>query len=121
VLRIDPDPGMRLQLTALADSQRWRPVMLDTAFAPTLGPPINAYQRVLYAALTGDDRLFARQDAIDQSWRIIEPLLAYPRPLRHYAAGSWGRPRPTPSRPTNPPGCRADHRTRGGEHGRQGL
>ena len=35
---------------------------------------------MLYDALTGNDRLFARQDAMEESWRILQPLVAYPPP-----------------------------------------
>jgi glucose-6-phosphate 1-dehydrogenase len=42
VLRIDPDPGLRLQLSALAE-QSWRPVHLDSSFARELGEPPERY------------------------------------------------------------------------------
>jgi glucose-6-phosphate 1-dehydrogenase len=92
VLRISPDPGLRLQLSALDEHQAWRPVRLDSAFARELGEPQAPYERLLYDALTGDDRLFARQDAVEESWRILQPLIAYPPPAYRYAAGSWGPP-----------------------------
>jgi hypothetical protein len=50
VLRIDPDPGLRLQLSALA-SQSPRVVHLDTSFARGLGEPSEPYERLLHAAL----------------------------------------------------------------------
>ena len=50
VLRIDPDPGVRLQLSALA-SQSPRVVHLDTSFARELGEPTEPYERLLHAAL----------------------------------------------------------------------
>lgn len=90
VLRIDPDPGMRLQLSALGENSVWRPVHLDTEFATELGVPQEPYERLLQAALTGDERLFARQDAVDESWRIVQPLLSYPPPVHPYSVGSWG-------------------------------
>lgn len=90
VLRIAPDPGLRLQLSGLDEDHAWRPVRLDTAFARDLGVPQAPYERLLYAALTGDDQLFARQDAVEESWRILQPLVAYPPPARRYAAGTWG-------------------------------
>ncbi len=65
---------------------------LDTLFARELGEPQAPYKRLLYDALTGDDRLFARQDAMEESWRILQPLLAYPPPAQRYQAGTWGPP-----------------------------
>lgn len=90
VLRIDPEPGLRLQLSGLDEHDAWRPVRLDTAFAHELGVPQPPYERLLYDALTGDDRLFVRQDAVRESWRILQPLLAYPPPLHGYPANTWG-------------------------------
>ena len=92
VLRIAPDPGLRLQLSGLDEKRAWRPVRLDTAFARELGEPQAPYERLLSDALTGDNRLFARQDAVEQSWRILEPLVAYPPPVRRYQVGTWGPP-----------------------------
>jgi glucose-6-phosphate 1-dehydrogenase len=92
VLRIAPDAGLRLQLSALDEKRAWRPVRLDTAFARDLGEPTAPYERLLYDALAGNDRLFARWDAVEESWRILQPLLDYPPPVHRYAAGTWGPP-----------------------------
>lgn len=92
VLRIAPDPGLRLQLSALDENRAWRPVRLDTAFARDLGKPQAPYERLLCDALTGDERLFARWDAVEESWRILQPLVAYPPPAHSYPVGTWGPP-----------------------------
>jgi glucose-6-phosphate 1-dehydrogenase len=89
VLRIDPEPGMRLQLSAqVGDS--WQDVHLDSSFAEDLGEPVRPYERLLYAALTGDRQLFAREDSIEQTWRIVQPLLDKPGEIHLYEPGSWG-------------------------------
>jgi len=77
VLRIDPDPGLRLQLSALAE-QSWRPVHLDTSFARELGEPAEPHERLPHTALTGDRQLFARQDSVEETWPIVQPLLDHP-------------------------------------------
>jgi glucose-6-phosphate 1-dehydrogenase len=89
VLRIDPDPGLRLQLTAL-DGDRWRDLHLDSSFMQDLGEPFTPYERLLHAALNGDHRLFAREDGIEETWRIVQPLLDHPGKVHHYEPGSWG-------------------------------
>ena len=89
VLRIDPDPGLRLQLTAI-DGDRWRDLHLDSSFMADLGEPLLAYERLLYGALTGDHQLFAREDGIEQTWRIVQPLLDHPGEIHQYEPGSWG-------------------------------
>jgi glucose-6-phosphate 1-dehydrogenase len=92
VLRIDPDPGLRLQLVAQDDQNghAWRDVHLDSSFAEDLGEPIQPYERLLYAAMTGDRRLFAREDSIEETWRIVAPLLEHRGKIHAYERGSWG-------------------------------
>jgi glucose-6-phosphate 1-dehydrogenase len=89
VLRIDPDPGMRLQLSALAE-ESWRTVHLSTSFSRELGDPAEPYERLLHAAIIGDHQLFARQDSVEETWRIVQPLLDNPPEVRPYPPGSWG-------------------------------
>ena len=89
VLRIDPDPGLRLQLSALAE-QSWRPVHLDSSFARELGEPPEPYERLLHAAIAGDHQLFAREDSVEETWRIVQPLLDHPPDVRPYRFESWG-------------------------------
>ena len=89
VLRIDPDPGMRLQLSALAEKS-WRTVHLNTSFTRELGEPAEPYERLLHAAIIGDHQLFARQDSVEETWRIVQPLLDNPPEVRPYPRGSWG-------------------------------
>ncbi|OBI39305.1 glucose-6-phosphate dehydrogenase [Mycobacterium colombiense] len=89
VLRIDPDPGMRLQLSAQAGDS-WHDVHLDSSFAEDLGEPVRPYERLLYAAFNGDRQLFAREDAIEETWRIVQPVLDKPGRIHHYDQDSWG-------------------------------
>lgn len=48
------------------------------------------YERLLGDAMRGDASLFARQDAIEAQWRIVEPALGNAAPLHLYEPGSWG-------------------------------
>jgi len=89
VLRIDPEPGLRLQLTAQG-RHGWQDVHLDSFFAEDLGEPIQTYERLLHAGLTGDRQLFAREDIIEETWRIVQPLLGTPGKVHRYEPGSWG-------------------------------
>ncbi|WP_329140094.1 glucose-6-phosphate dehydrogenase [Streptomyces sp. NBC_01476] len=90
VLRIDKDPGLRLQLTGHAEKGVWRPVHLDTVFARELGRPQEPYERLLHAAIIGDHQLFAREDSVEETWRVVQPLLDSPPPVHSYERGSWG-------------------------------
>ena len=90
VLRIDPNPGFRMQLIARDENEAWRTIPLQTVFGNELGEPMEPYERLFRAALTGDHRLFAREDGIEETWRILQPLLSDPPPVQEYDAGSWG-------------------------------
>ncbi|MCC7462730.1 MAG: glucose-6-phosphate dehydrogenase [Gammaproteobacteria bacterium] len=50
----------------------------------------GAYERLIGDALKGDNTLFARQDAVEEAWRIVDPVLRMPKPLQLYEPGSWG-------------------------------
>ncbi|MFP5578293.1 MAG: glucose-6-phosphate dehydrogenase [Acidimicrobiia bacterium] len=52
----------------------------------------SAYQRLLEDALEGDARRFAREDGIDQQWRIVDPVLDHHEPVELYHQGTWGPP-----------------------------
>ncbi|MFJ1601415.1 glucose-6-phosphate dehydrogenase [Streptomyces sp. NPDC088261] len=90
VLRIDPDPGLRVQLVGQGDDESWQPINLSASFAPDVGEPFEPYERLLHTALTGDHRLFTREDSVEESWRIVQPLLDNPPEVHPYRPGSWG-------------------------------
>jgi glucose-6-phosphate 1-dehydrogenase len=50
----------------------------------------DAYERVLSDALAGDRTLFAREDYVEEAWRIVDPLLTGDTPVYSYKPGSWG-------------------------------
>ena len=50
----------------------------------------EAYQRLLEDAMVGDARRFAREDGIDQQWRIVDDVLQDHEPVELYQSGTWG-------------------------------
>jgi len=91
VLRIGPRPGARLRLQAkAAEGFGLRPVELDMEFASMGGEGPTPYEVLLLAALHGEAEHFARQDAVEETWRIVQPLLDSPPPVEIYEPGSWG-------------------------------
>jgi glucose-6-phosphate 1-dehydrogenase len=50
----------------------------------------DAYERVLGDAMAGDATLFAREDYVEEAWRIVDPVLKADTPLYGYEPGSWG-------------------------------
>jgi glucose-6-phosphate 1-dehydrogenase len=61
----------------------------------------DAYERVLSDALLGDRTLFAREDYVEEAWRIVDPVLGAATAPQAYEAGTWG---PTQVRSVTPPG-----------------
>jgi glucose-6-phosphate 1-dehydrogenase len=51
---------------------------------------MKAYERLLGDAIDGDATLFATKDAVEESWRIIDPILGNASPVSTYEPGSWG-------------------------------
>jgi len=51
---------------------------------------MDAYERVLGSAMAGDNILFAREDYVEQAWRIVEPVLKGNTPVYQYAPNTWG-------------------------------
>ncbi len=91
VLRIDPHPGTTLQLQSLrAGEPGIHTVDLDLELdSGGKGAP-TAYEELLAAALRGDRSHFTRQDAVEETWRIVQPALDAPPPVQVYERGSWG-------------------------------
>ncbi|GAC1413724.1 MAG: glucose-6-phosphate dehydrogenase [Actinomycetota bacterium] len=91
VLRIDPSPGLRIELQSLgADEVSTKTVHLDMSFAREIGVAPEPYERLLDDAMQGDAHLFTREDSIEETWRILQPLLDNPSPIFPYAKQSWG-------------------------------
>jgi glucose-6-phosphate 1-dehydrogenase len=51
---------------------------------------MDAYERVLSDAMAGDATLFARQDYVEEAWRIVDPALQAGTPVFTYEPGTWG-------------------------------
>jgi glucose-6-phosphate 1-dehydrogenase len=51
---------------------------------------MDAYERVLSDAMTGDATLFAREDYVEEAWRIVDPVLKAGTPVYEYEPGTWG-------------------------------
>jgi glucose-6-phosphate 1-dehydrogenase len=93
VLRIDPNPGTDLIIQAKEPGvNTTRCVDLSLTFAEELGEAPEPYERLLSDAMRGDSAQFAREDGVEETWRIVQPLLDAPPPVRPYEVGSWGPP-----------------------------
>ena len=90
-MRINPDITMAIGMNVLSpdDDSRSLPAELLASRHPGAGE-MDAYERVLGDAMHGDQTLFAREDYVEEAWRIVDPALAAPAPVQAYAPHSWG-------------------------------
>ena len=65
---------------------------LNVDFEHVFGTRHEAYERLLFDAIEGNAARFARQDAVEAAWEVVQPLLDRPGAVYPYLRGSWGPP-----------------------------
>ena len=91
VVKLDPSTGIKLVVQAhRADHPGGGTIDLDMEFEEEGGEGPTPYEVLLEAAMVGDSTRFTRQDGVEETWRIMQPLLDAPPPVHPYAPGSWG-------------------------------
>jgi glucose-6-phosphate 1-dehydrogenase len=91
VIKLDPSTGIRLLVDARrADASGPEAINLDMEFSEEGGEGATPYEVLLHAAMVGQSTRFTRQDGVEETWRIMQPLLDAPPPVHPYAQGSWG-------------------------------
>ena len=88
--RIWPDARTTLTLAGKKPGAGRVPRLQDLTFAEEPGSDMRPYDRLIEAALNGNRLPFARQDAVESAWRVVDPVLGDAVPVRQYARGSWG-------------------------------
>jgi glucose-6-phosphate 1-dehydrogenase len=82
-----------LDVKALGEQLVSRPADFSTtAEAFGTGRAADPYERLIEDALAGDARRFAREDSVEEAWRVVEAVLEHPDPVVSYDPGSWGPP-----------------------------
>ena len=76
-----PGPGMKLDKLSLQFA------LHETGLE---GDVLEAYERLIHDAMSGDHTLFTSAEGIERLWELSAPLLEAPPPVRAYAPGSWG-------------------------------
>ncbi len=97
-IRIQPDEGSSLKINTKVPgpSIPIQPVKMDFRYGSYFGmSPPEAYERLILDCILGDSTLFAREDEVFHSWRLLTPILEYwksnPAPdFPNYPSGSWG-------------------------------
>jgi glucose-6-phosphate 1-dehydrogenase len=89
--RISPDVTIALGATVMDPEERMtgRPTELLASHQPGAGE-MDAYERILGDAMAGDATLFAREDYVEESWRIVDPVLKSGTPVFQYEPNTWG-------------------------------
>jgi len=93
VFRIQPEEGVSLTIEAKKPGPKicLGALTMDFDYAEAFGEhPPESYERLLLDLMLGDQTLFPREDALEETWRFIQPLLDAELPLRSYGPGTWG-------------------------------
>lgn len=91
-LRLSPDVIIAMGMMSLcptADGLSLETGEMVASHCPQ-ADEMDAYERVLGAAMAGDSSLFAREDYVEEAWRIVEPVLKANTPVYPYAPNTWG-------------------------------
>ncbi len=93
-MELAPDVTLAIGLTAMSADSDTRAVATELTVSrhPATDDEDNAYERLLGDAMVGDQTLFARQDYVEEAWRIVDPMLKAKTPVYPYAPGTWGPP-----------------------------
>ena len=91
-LRLSPEATIAMGMMTLAPDAEGLSLQTGEMVASHSPRPdeMDAYERVLGAAMAGDSTLFAREDYVEEAWRIVEPVLKKNTPVYQYDANTWG-------------------------------
>lgn len=90
-IRIEPKAGARIRLYAKqAGEEAFQAADLEVLFEKVPGEDPEPYERLLGDAIVGEHGLFTRQGSIEETWRVVQPLLDEPGPVHPYERGTWG-------------------------------
>jgi glucose-6-phosphate 1-dehydrogenase len=90
-IRIEPKAGARIRLYAKqAGEEAFEVADMEVLFEKVPGEDPEPYERLLGDAIAGNHQLFTRQSAIEETWRVVQPLLDEPGPVHSYDRGTWG-------------------------------
>lgn len=97
IVRIQPEEGISLKFLSKrpGSGMKLRPVSMDFNYGSSFGERSpSAYETLLLDAIIGDATLYTRQDMVEASWVVVEPIQKVWRETRfdfpNYPAGSWG-------------------------------
>jgi glucose-6-phosphate 1-dehydrogenase len=90
-IRISPDITIAMGANVISPGRESRSEVEEMLVTHRPGKEeMDAYERLLGDALAGDATLFAREDYVEEAWRIVDPILGVTEGLREYEPGTWG-------------------------------
>ncbi len=89
-LRLSPNVVIAMGLMTLASGEPMRLQAGEMVATSSDAGDMDAYERLLTAAMAGDNSLFAREDYVEEAWRIVDPVLKKATPVYPYAPNTWG-------------------------------
>ena len=90
-MRISPDVVLAFGLNVTSPIQESKSLLSELlAGHHPCAQEMDAYERVLGDAMAGDATLFAREDYVEEAWRIVDPALKAGTPVYEYEPKSWG-------------------------------
>lgn len=100
--RISPDIDIAMGVTVMAPGEQMTGESAEMlAHHHTSPTDAGAYDVLLGDAMAGDSTLFARQDYVEEAWRIVDPVLKAGTPVYEYDQATWG---PAEAAQVTPPG-----------------
>jgi len=100
--RISPEMTIAVGTTVMSPGDEMKGEMVEMVASRRPRPEeMEAYERVLGDAMAGDTTLFAREDYVEEAWRIVDPVLKAGTPVQEYEKGTWG---PSAADQVAPPG-----------------
>jgi len=101
-LRLSPEVVIAMGLMSLAPGEKIRLQAGEMVATSFVGEnEMGDYERLLSAAMAGENSLFAREDYVEEAWRIVDPVLKKGTPVYAYAPNTWG---PAEVAQVTPPG-----------------
>jgi glucose-6-phosphate 1-dehydrogenase len=89
--RISPEASIAIGAMTMSGGEDLAGVPVElTACRHVEADAMGPYERLLTEAMKGEAGLFAREDTVEQAWRIVEPVLNAPTPDHEYEPGRWG-------------------------------
>jgi glucose-6-phosphate 1-dehydrogenase len=88
--RLGPDVAIALGVRSKTPGEAMVGQEVELLATQGISDEMDAYERLLGDAMNGDATLFAREDAVEAEWRIVEPILASKAPPHEYQPGTWG-------------------------------